>query len=139
MITVKEIYAECIVLHKDNALGTFVLLVKSPGEKWFFPRDKLLAGETVEDCALRALREKTGINAVLKKKVEDRIYWYSNKTKTGKPVRILKKIYFFLFEFVPSQAGSNLNIANAEWVAAPEALFILSNEGEKNTLKKCLA
>src|SRR5262245_30749366 len=55
------------IVVRRQAEGTLrVLLVHRPRyDDWSFPKGKALAGETDEDCALREVREETGLECAL--------------------------------------------------------------------------
>ena len=53
-------YKSGILLH--NISSNHILIVQSRGNMWGFPKGSLEEGENFNDCAIRELREETGIN-----------------------------------------------------------------------------
>lgn len=81
-----------------------------PG-KWEFPGGKREAGESIEDCLRRELREELGIEAEL-----GGVVWRSEHTYPGRePVALV-------FFAVPTYRGAlrNLAFADIRWVAIEE-------------------
>jgi 8-oxo-dGTP pyrophosphatase MutT (NUDIX family) len=48
------------------------------------------------EAALREVREETGLRSVIEDTLGDVTYWYARRNKSGKAVRIFKRVRFFL-------------------------------------------
>jgi 8-oxo-dGTP pyrophosphatase MutT (NUDIX family) len=48
------------------------------------------------DTALREVREETGLEAMVEGPLGDVTYWYARNDGDGRPVRVLKRVRFFL-------------------------------------------
>ena len=48
------------------------------------------------DAALREVREETGLEAVIERLLGDVVYWYARSDDSGRPVRVHKRVRFFL-------------------------------------------
>lgn len=70
--------AAAVVLLRDTASGIEILLVHKPRKKdaWQLPQGGVEEGETITECALRELREETGVEDVRVLGVSDRVYEY---------------------------------------------------------------
>ncbi|PWT70400.1 MAG: NUDIX hydrolase [Bacteroidetes bacterium] len=68
-------------------------------KKWDLPKGKLDKGETIEECALREVKEETGLNKVkLKKPLTVTYHTYDENGK-----HILKESHWFLMEATGKQ------------------------------------
>lgn len=63
---------------------------------WSMPKGHVETGESMEQAALREVREETGLVGVIEDKLGDVTYWYVRREADGNPVRVLKRVRFFL-------------------------------------------
>jgi len=110
-----------------------VLLVHRPiYDDWSYPKGKLEPGETVEEAALREVREETGLECRIIRKLAVTRYDYKTRT-TGrlKP----KAVHYFLMELV----SGGLEVPNdevdlADWLDLAEAKQRLSYAQDRELL-----
>jgi 8-oxo-dGTP pyrophosphatase MutT (NUDIX family) len=95
-------------------------------EKWDLPKGKLDKGETIEQCAIREVKEETGISKVQLKK--SLLTTYHTYDENGK--HCLKENYWFFMraandqELVPQLAEQ---ITELKWASQKEILKFSSN------------
>jgi 8-oxo-dGTP pyrophosphatase MutT (NUDIX family) len=63
---------------------------------WSIPKGHVEDGESMAVAALREVREETGLVAEVEHPLGDVTYWYARRDAEGKPVRIWKRVRFFL-------------------------------------------
>lgn len=110
-----------------------VLLVHRPSyDDWSFPKGKLDPGETVEEAALREVREETGLECRISRQLATMRYAYRTRNKGRlRP----KAVYYFLMERV--SGGINVpgeEVDRAEWFEFDEAARKLSYEQDRTLL-----
>ncbi len=110
-----------IVINKDGA----VLLIFRRG-KWDLPKGKLDEGESIETCAMREVKEETGLSHLsLRKLFTITRHVYKEKNKL-----ILKETFWYLMNYpgneilVPQEEES---ITRAEWVLQQDIEKYLNN------------
>ena len=128
-----EISAGGIVARKSED-RIQVLLVRRD-EYWQLPKGLVERNESFEETAVREVKEETGMDAEIMKKIGKINYWYRKEDK-----RIYKVVHFFLME---SKGGSieehDHEMDEVKWFSIDEACEIISfkNEGDLiKTLKK---
>jgi 8-oxo-dGTP pyrophosphatase MutT (NUDIX family) len=88
------------LVYRRRAGVPFVLLAARRGSTgklvWTIPKGHVEAGETSEITAVREVREETGIDAEIEGRLGDVTYWYARRDAGGRPVRIWKRVRFFL-------------------------------------------
>jgi 8-oxo-dGTP pyrophosphatase MutT (NUDIX family) len=124
-----EVSSGGIVVRKsENKIQ--VLLVRR-NEDWQLPKGLAESNEKFEETALREVREETGINAKLMKKIGKINYWYRKEDKL-----IYKVVHFFLMESV----GGNIEEHNHEmdevkWFPIDKACEIVSFKNERDLIE----
>jgi 8-oxo-dGTP pyrophosphatase MutT (NUDIX family) len=118
----------------DNETGTpRVLLVHRPSyDDWSFPKGKLDPGETVEEAALREVREETGLECRIIRKLATMRYAYRTRNKGRlRP----KAVHYFLMERVSGDIQvPGDEVDRAEWFDFDEAARELSYEQDRKLL-----
>ncbi len=114
--------AGCVILNDKIEV---LLIGNLEGNKWAFPKGHAEEGETMEQVALREIKEETGLIVKLLKKLPDIIY---NHGKTGEPVRITMFLADPLgYEITPEPETQVkfFRIEEAKQIIHPNLAFIL--------------
>jgi 8-oxo-dGTP pyrophosphatase MutT (NUDIX family) len=87
--------------YRRRAGRTAVVLVarRHPGTgalAWGIPKGHIEPGESSADAAVREVREETGLLASIDRLLGDITYWYVRRDASGAPLRVLKRVRFFL-------------------------------------------
>lgn len=118
----------------DDSTGVRrVLLVHRPGyDDWSFPKGKLEAGETVEQAALREVKEETGLKCRIIRELAITRYRYRTRT-TGR-LRP-KSVHYFLMERLSRRIKVPVEeVDSAEWFEIEEAARTLTYTQDKKLL-----
>jgi mutator protein MutT len=117
----------------DDRTGTpRVLLVHRPRyDDWSFPKGKLDAGETVKQAAFREVREETGIECKIVRKLAT--VRYSYRTRKGR--RRPKLVHYFLMKPISGEIRvPGEEVDRAEWLDFEKALRMLSYDHDRKLL-----
>lgn len=110
----------------DDKTGTpRVLLVHRPRyDDWSFPKGKLDPGETLEEAALREVKEETGLKCRIVRRVAVTRYRY----RTRSPGRFRPKaVHYFLMQRITRRIRvPGEEVDRAEWFELEEAARTLS-------------
>jgi 8-oxo-dGTP pyrophosphatase MutT (NUDIX family) len=123
------------VVLRDTGARREVLVIQPVGKTyWQLPKGWIEAGEMPESAALREVREETGVEAEVVAPLDPVKYFYQ---RAGQ--RIAKSVEFFVMRY---RAGStddhDHEVAEARWVAAEEAVSMLSFESERAVVQTAL-
>ena len=102
---------------------------------WVLPKGTPGEGETLEETALREVREETGLDVRILQPLGDMTYSFA---ATGE--RVHKVVHFFLME--PTGGDPSLHDAEYDevrWVAVPEARRMLTFDTYRDVLDRALA
>ncbi len=107
------------------------------GKRWGLPKGHVEAGERVEETAVREVREETGLLGKLDRKLGQISYSYRDKSRGGRPVRIAKRVTFFLLEYLEGEVhGHDYEVEEARWFPLSEALAKLSFATEQRMMRR---
>jgi len=111
--------------------GRFEVALISRGRIWGLPKGLIEEGETVEETALREVKEETGLDGETVGKIGVINYDFFR----GK--RYFKTVHFFLLKYIcGSVSHHDLEADKVKWFSISEALEILTYINEKRILKK---
>lgn len=95
-----------------------VQLIQDRYGKITLPKGKMEPGETVEETALREIREETGIIGAIRKPLE--IIRYDYQLPGAGLVR--KEVHYYLVEYVSGRLQAQVEeIRGVEWLEMPDA------------------
>jgi 8-oxo-dGTP diphosphatase len=124
-----------VVLRRDREGSTEVLLVHRPRyNDWSFPKGKLDGDESLEEAAIREVREETGLQCRIIRKLSIARYDYRTADGSRKP----KAVHYFLMELMRGKLRSRFDeeIDSVEWVPLQEAASRLNYEFDRTLLSE---
>ncbi len=87
-----------------NTAGEILLMFRRG--KWDLPKGKLDEGENLEECAVREVKEETGLHSIkLGDKITETFHYYPTKSK-----KVLKHVYWYRMQFT----GTELTVPQIE-------------------------
>jgi len=126
-----------VVIDAAGPEARFVLLVHRPKyNDWSFPKGKTDPGETIEETAIREVREETGLTCRITAELKPVRYSTENRKGEVAP----KVVYYFLME--PSGGSLKVNyheIDRAEWFKLDEAKRVLTYDHDRELLASLIA
>lgn len=123
-----------VVLRQGEHGQEVAILGRSNDGSWVLPKGTPGAGETIEETALREVREETGLDVRIVRPLGDMSYSFAG---TGE--RVHKVVHFFLME----QTGGDPSLHDSEydevrWVSVPEARRMLTFDTYREVLDRAL-
>jgi 8-oxo-dGTP diphosphatase len=111
-----------------------ILLVHRPHyDDWSFPKGGVDNGETIEQAALREVKEEAGLECRIIRPLSDTHYFY----KTHKGKKRPKVVHYFLMEIIGGQLFTDgKETDKAIWCSPAEAEDRLSYQMDKNLLRE---
>ncbi len=117
-----------------NDKGQALLTQHSQNKHWSFPKGWIDKGESVEEAALREVKEEGGVVAEIVGKIGYNKYIY-----TFEEEKIFKVVTYFLMKYVSGDPKDHdWEVSEANWYTPEEALKQLSFSQDKELLKKAV-
>ncbi|WP_322818704.1 NUDIX hydrolase [Tepidiforma sp.] len=99
---------------------------------WVLPKGTPDPGEPLEETALREVREETGLDVRLGDRLGTIEYWF-----TANGTRYHKRVHHWLMEPIGGDvANHDHEFDEVRWVTIPEALELLTYEGERGLVRQ---
>ena len=114
-----------------------VLCGRREPPRWSLPKGTPDEGESLEETALREVREETGFSTVIEEPLGNINYWFVSPDRR---VRFNKTVHFYLMS--PTGGGPELHdpeFDEVRWFLAEEGLNTLTYASEAKVLEKALA
>jgi 8-oxo-dGTP pyrophosphatase MutT (NUDIX family) len=113
--------------------GRILLLKRADEEIWGLPKGTVEPGETLEDTAIREVREETGMRVKLVRRLHDvrySFYW------PPADVNYDKTVTYFLAEPIGGRLAPEPGFDEARWVTRPEAMRLLHWKNDKEVVAR---
>jgi 8-oxo-dGTP pyrophosphatase MutT (NUDIX family) len=137
--TLEQVSAGGVVYRTNDSAAEIVIVEMVPEMRWQLPKGIIDEGETIEQAALREVREESGIEAKLIAPIEMIEYWFF-ADRDGKRTRFHKFVHFFLMRFISGEVDDHDDeVAEARWVPIDEALRMLEFKSEREVVEKASA
>ena len=124
-----------VVLRTGEHGAEVALLGRRNDGSWVFPKGTPTPGESLEQTALREVREETGLDVRILRPIGEMTYSFAAAGE-----RVHKVVHFFLME--PTGGDPSLHDAEYDevrWVAVPEARRMLTFDTYRAVLDRALA
>jgi 8-oxo-dGTP pyrophosphatase MutT (NUDIX family) len=125
-----------VVCQMNSGRLETVLCGRSQPVRWSLAKGTPDAGETLEQTALREVREETGLEVKIDGSLGSIDYWFADREKD---VRYHKTVHFYLM--VPVGGATDQHDPEfdvVQWFDAKEALKTLAYANEVNVLQRAL-
>jgi periplasmic divalent cation tolerance protein len=135
--TVKEFSAGGVIYrHGGDGFEIALIHVRN---RWGLPKGHIEEGERVDEAALREVREETGLEGKLVRKLGDIRYSYRDKNKAGEPIRIYKRVFFYLMRYVRGDVRDHDHEADdARWFPIEQAMKLLKFATERKMVHRAI-
>ena len=102
---------------------------------WSFPKGWIDKGETLEQAAMREVREEGGVVARVAKKLPTQKIFFTDQDGE----KVMKFITYFVMEYeADASEGFGWETAEVRWVTLEEAFELLAFSNDKELLKKAM-
>lgn len=122
---------------KSGAAGGGRTELRSGEEvRWSLAKGTPDAGETMEETALREVREETGLDVEMQAPIKSIDYWFADR---GGDVRYHKTVHFYLMVSVGGDTSlHDPEFDVVEWFPSERALEVLQYANEVDVLRRAL-
>ena len=125
------------VMYRTENNEVMVCLIKTPPNgDWQLPKGLVDENESLEQTALREVKEETGLEGTLEGRIDSIDYWFWFQEGKEK-VRHHKTVYFFLLRYKRGVTEDHDDeVQEASWMPLTKALDTLSFDAERGILRK---
>jgi 8-oxo-dGTP pyrophosphatase MutT (NUDIX family) len=126
-----------VVYRENNGTPETVLCGRSEPVRWSLAKGTPEDGETLEQTALREVREETGLEVELDAPLGSIEYWFTDKDSD---VRYHKTVHFYLM--VPVGGDTDQHDPEfdvVQWFGVDDALAAMAYANEADVLRRALA
>ncbi len=136
--TVREVSAGGVIYRRNSNEHEVALI--HVRHRWGLPKGHVEEGERDEQAALREVREETGLEGKLIRKLGEIRYSFRDKTKSDEPVRINKRVHFFLLRYLKGDVRDHDHeVDDARWFPIDQAMKLLKFATERKMLHRAAA
>ena len=122
------------VVFREFAGRVEIALIQIDG-RWHLPKGGPTVGETMEQTALREVKEETHIDAALLDYIHTIEYTFLSRGNARRPVD--KSVHFYLMRYVGSEIRPQLSeVDDAAWKGIDDALNSLTYENERDVVAR---
>jgi 8-oxo-dGTP pyrophosphatase MutT (NUDIX family) len=126
------------IVGRRNPTGALevALIATHGGERWALPKGLIRKGESLEQAALREVREEAGLEAAIIAPFEPIEYWFW-WGPAGCKTRHRKQVHYFLMRYLSGDtADHDSEVDEARWFPLDEAVKRASYKSEQQLLRQ---
>jgi 8-oxo-dGTP pyrophosphatase MutT (NUDIX family) len=113
--------------------GRVLIVHRRRYDDWSFPKGGVDEGETLEQAALREVKEEAGPECEIIRQLSTSRYFFTTRKGETKP----KVVYYFLMKVTGGRLfADGLETDEAIWCSVEEAANRLSYQGDKDILRE---
>ena len=113
-----------------------IRVARSDGHAWALPKGWVEKGEDLEQTAVREVREETGLDAKILRKLGEITYEFYSKADRS---RVLKTVHLFLLECLGGNTDDHDDeVEEVRWFPLGEAVNQLTYKNEREMLEKAV-
>ncbi len=132
--TKRQVSAGGVVFRESGDRFEVALIARKNHTIWCLPKGKVEKGESAEETARREVKEETGLEGELVKKVNSIHYFYSSREEK---TRFSKTVDFYLFRYKSGDIRDHDDeVDGVEWFDIDKAIAKLTYSSEKETVEK---
>lgn len=133
MTTVNETSAGGLVVDPDRRHAVLIGRLDRHGKLlWSLPKGHIEQGETIEQTAMREVKEETGISARVLRSLGTIDYWFVAERR-----RVHKTVHHFLLEAVGGElSDDDVEVTEVAWVPISELEDRLAYTDERALVRK---
>jgi len=121
----------------EAAQVALIRVARSQGHAWALPKGWVEKGEDLEQTAVREVREETGLDARILRKLGEITYEFYSKADRS---RVLKTVHLFLLECLGGDtADHDDEVEEVRWFPLGDALKTLTYKNERDMLEKAVS
>jgi 8-oxo-dGTP pyrophosphatase MutT (NUDIX family) len=135
-MTVHRISSGGVVFRSAGATCEVALIrvARADGQAWTLPKGWVEKGEDLEQTAVREVREETGLQAKVLRKLGEITYEFYAKPERS---RVLKTVHVFLLECLGGDTAEHDDeVEEARWFPFDDAVKVLTHKNERDMLEK---
>lgn len=134
--TLEQVSAGGVVFRMQDTSAEIAIVRIVPELRWQLPKGIIDPGETIEEAALREVREESGIDADIISTIDTIEYWFV-ADRGRERVRYHKFVHFFLMSFRAGDvADHDHEVDEARWVDIETAVSMLEFKSERDVVTK---
>lgn len=119
-----------------DAEGRVLLIRRADEGLWGLPKGTVERGETLEETALREVREETGLDVrIVSPLMEVRYEFYSAVDDTN----VEKRVVYFLAERTGGRLQLERGFEDARWSTGSDAIRLLHYENDRSVVRRAFA
>ncbi len=105
------------------------------GTRWQLPKGACEPGETVEQTAVREVREESGLETEVERFLHTIEYWYWDTYQKPTPELVCKRVDLFLLRVIGGElSDASFEVDGVAWFTLSAALDLLSFPGERGVV-----
>jgi mutator protein MutT len=124
-----------LVLKREDGTYCGLLIGRNTPRIWSLPKGHVESDETIEQAAVREVREETAVHAAIVEKLSDIRYWFYTRD-----VKHSKVVHFFLMRYISGKPQPQEGeVDETAWAKLDEMPAIMTHRNERRLIEMARA